>query len=250
MKTTLLLFVALLGLPCLGQDRVLRVEPANMEKDVVVEKLDPDYQDVTTVTVTNVSDRTLRLRRFPNVIGKPTEWDYAVFNQVGRTGPYLMQTAREQLNRSFSLAPGATASFQLVLEPDGATGDGRVEVRFTDANSPEVVLGKATVTTEIIRRGNAGGAGGLNRRPAPTALRLYPNPARERFFVDIPNGVDLGRVEVSNALGKRLRKFDGADSKDGFDINNLPDGLYLISLYDSQGKKLKTLRLLHRQFGA
>jgi len=57
-------------------------------------------------------------------------------------------------------------------------------------------------------------------------------------------------VEISNALGNRLRKYDRPDGKQGYDVENLPDGLYLISIYDDKGKKLKTLRLLHRQFGA
>ena len=68
--------------------------------------------------------------------------------------------------------------------------------------------------------------------------------------MEAPPGTKLGRIEVSNTLGNRLKRFDRPAGKDGYDVEGLPDGLYLISIYDDKGKKLKTLRLLHRQYGA
>ncbi len=240
----------------LAQRNVLRVEPANVAKDVVVDDLDKDYQDITTITVTNNGSQTLQLIKKQVVIGKPRAWRYGTFSRRNQSSAYVIAQANRN-GRPVTVRPGESASFQVVLEPAGVTGDGRVEVQFFDSSNPGKILGKATVTAEIIQRSSGGasnpassGSGNFSSRPVPTSVNLFPNPARERFFVEAPPGIKIGRVEVSNALGNRLRKYDRPDGKQGYDVENLPDGLYLISIYDDKGKKLKTLRLLHRQFGA
>ncbi|TXF83358.1 T9SS type A sorting domain-containing protein [Neolewinella aurantiaca] len=238
---------------CFAQQSVLRVEPANVAKDVVVDDLDKDYQDITTITVTNTGSGTVQLTKKQVVIGKPRPWKYGTFSQGS---PLVLSAANQESSRPVSLRPGASATFQVVLEPAGIAGDGRVEVQFFDLSNPGNMLGKATVTAEIIQRSGSSpstsgqGGGNFSSRPVPTSVNLFPNPARERFFVEAPPGTKIGRVEVSNALGNRLRKYDRPDGKQGYDVEDLPDGLYLISIYDDKGKKLKTLRLLHRQFGA
>jgi hypothetical protein len=257
MKLSFLALFLSLCTCCFAQQSVLRVEPANVAKDVVVDDLDKDYQDITTVTVTNNSAKTVQLVKKQVVIGKPRAWRYGTFSRRNQNSAYVITEANQSTGRPVSLRPGESANFQVVLEPAGVTGDGRVEVQFFDSSNPSKILGKATVTAEIIQRSNNGvsGAGSsesgnFSSRPVPTSVNLFPNPARERFFVEAPPGTKIGRVEVSNALGNRLRKYDRPDGKQGYDVENLPDGLYLISIYDDKGKKLKTLRLLHRQFGA
>lgn len=240
-----------------AQRNALRVEPATVVKDVVVDDLDDEYQDLTTITVTNDSPRAIRLVRKQVVIGKPSEWKYGTFTSRSRNTPYVLSKANNTNNPPINLPPGASATFQVVLQPFGIVGDGRVEVRFSDLNDPGKTLGKAVITSEIIQRsgtettpGSSNVAGG-DSRPAPKSVRVYPNPTREsRFFVETPPGTKIGRIEVSNTLGNRLKKFDRPSGKDGYDVEGLPDGLYLISIYDDKGKKLKTLRLLHRQYGA
>lgn len=242
-----------------AQRNALRVEPATVVKDVVVDDLDDGYQDITTIIVTNDSQKSMLLSRKQVVIGKPSEWKYGTFNRQSRNGAYIISDASSNNEPPINLAPGSSVTFQVVLQPFGVAGDGRVEIQFTDLNDLGKTLGKAVVTSEIIQRsGSATAPGDSNvsgtdegSRPAPKSVRLYPNPTREsRFFVEAPPGTRLGRVEVSNTLGNRLLKFDRPAGKDGYDVEGLPDGLYLISIYDENGKKLKTLRLLHRQYGA
>jgi hypothetical protein len=228
-------------------------------KDVVVDDLDDGYQDITTITVTNDSPQSMLLVRKQVVIGKPSDWKYGTFNHQSMVGHYVISKANTTNNPPINLAPGASAAFQVVLQPFGIAGDGRVEVQFSDLNNSGRMLGKAVVTSEIVQRsastsglrGSNLSGGNDDARPTPTSVRLYPNPTREsRFYVEAPPGTKLGRIEVSNTLGNRLRKFDRPDGKNGYDVEGLPDGLYLISIYDDKGKKLKTLRLLHRQYGA
>ncbi len=256
MKAPLLFLLMVLSICSYAQRSDLRVEPATVAKDVVVDDLEEDYQDITTITVTNDSRRLMQLVRRQRIIGKPAAWKYGTFSRRNYNTPYNISAVEKTDNQPVMLSPGESATFHVVLEPDGVAGDGRVEIEFSDLTVPGSVLGKAVITSEIIQRegpnttpgtspGNVGGSSTV-----PTTVRLYPNPARERFFVEAPPGVKIGRVEVSNTLGSRLRKYDRPAGKEGYDVEELPDGLYLISIYDDKGKKLKTLRLLHRQFGA
>jgi len=252
MKLSLFALFLALCTCCFAQQNVLRVEPANVAKDVIVDDLVKDYQYLTTITVTNNGLKTIQLVKKQVVIGKPRAWRYGTFSRRNQSVAYVITEASQRTGRPVALRPGESASFQVVLEPTGVVGDGRVEVHFFDSSNLGKLLGKATVTAEIIQRSNSGtsGSGNFSSRPVPTSVNLFPNPARERFFVEAPPGTKIGRIEVSNALGNRLRKYDRPDAKQGYDVENLPDGLYLISVYDDKGKKLKTLRLLHRQFGA
>ncbi|WP_083926208.1 T9SS type A sorting domain-containing protein [Neolewinella persica] len=258
MKVHLLLLLMALSICSFAQRSALRVEPATVVKDVVVDDLDDGYQDITTITVTNDSPRSMLLTGKQVIIGKPSEWKYGTFNSQRRSNPYVISDTNTADN-TINLDPGASATFQVVLQPFGIAGDGRVEVQFSDLNDPRQLLGKAIVTSEIVKRsastsgihGSNVSGGNDDARPTPTSVRLFPNPTQEsRFFVEAPPGTKLGRIEVSNTLGNRLRKFDRPDGKNGYDVEGLPDGLYLISIYDDKGKKLKTLRLLHRQYGA
>lgn|GEM_PF-1137150 len=255
MKSLLLSLLSVFSFVCYAQTSDLRVEPANVVKEVVVENLDKTYQDITTITVTNESLRTMQLVREQVIIGKPSVWRYGIFNRRTRNAPYQLSNSSPDAGDPILLSPGESMVFHVVLQPEGLAGDGRVEVRFTDLTVPGRLIGKAVIASEIVHRTSVSpapnsGGGAENSRPVPTTVRIYPNPARENFFVESPPGTRVGRIEISNALGNRLRKFNRPSGKEGYNVSDLPDGLYLISIYDKQGKKLKTLRLLHRQFGA
>ena len=226
----------------------LRVEPAEVKKEIRVDNLDEDFEDVTTVVVTNNSGRTLRLTREHVIRDSPRNWKYTSLDRVSQTTPYVLSAAEADNGRQISLRPGQSATYFVVLRPEGVTGTGTTELRFSDPTLPGTTIGTATIQTTLSRQDPAGTEG--KSTDPPTTVRLYPNPATERFYVETPRNVKVGRVEVTNTLGRRIKSFTGAAGADGYDIETLPDGLYLISIYDDGGKKLKTLRLLHRRFGA
>lgn len=245
-----LLYPLILCLVCLaapvaaqGNDG-LRVEPAAIDKEIAVDNLDENFEDVTAVVVTNISGRTVSLARRTIDGRHPGVWRYTTLSPGRRGIPYVSDANAD--DRPVTLATGESATFYVVLRPEGVAGSGTTELRFSDLTVPGTTLGSATLSTRISRTATETEAQG-----PPTAVRLYPNPAVDRFFVEVPRGVDLGRVEVTNTLGRRIKRFERpSEGSDGYDISKLPDGLYLISIFDDSGKKLKTLRLLHRSFGA
>ncbi|CAH1002502.1 hypothetical protein LEM8419_03381 [Neolewinella maritima] len=246
MKTLYLLLIFLTCTCLQAQDGgVLRVEPAEINKEVVVDNLEEHFEDVTSIVVTNNSGRSIRLARQTVRRPQPAAWSYRALDRLSRTTPYVLSANEQENGRYIPLAPGQSATFYVVLRPDGVTGSGSTELQFSDLTVPGATLATARVSTVIRQRAVVPVAA-----PSPTSVRLYPNPATERFFVETPQGTTISRIEVTNTLGRQIRSFDGPADVNGYDIRKLPDGLYLISIYDTTGKKLKTLRLLHRAFGA
>ena len=255
MKTVYLLLAVLLASCLRAQDGggVLRVEPAEISKEVTVDNLEEDFEDVTSVVVTNNSGRSIQLVRQRVRRNQPPAWNYRALDRMSRTTPYVVTVGEQENGRSIPLAPGQSATFYIVLRPDGVAGSGSTELRFSDQSVPGATLATARVSTVVRQRATAATSSTQQEVPsrAPTtAIRLYPNPATERFFVETPRGTTIGRVELTNTLGRQMMSFDGPADSNGYDIRKLPDGLYLISIYDDTGKKVKTLRLLHREFGA
>ena len=256
MRNVLTCLLLVFTLPLAAQDGEISVEPSAVVKEILLDNLDEGFEDVTAVSVTNNTRRTLQLVQSAITVGEPGAWTYRVSGRGARTAPYTTGPARS--DKPLSLGPGETAIYHVALRPDGIGGTGRVELRFSDLTVPGRTLGQSSIATKILRRPALGSDGEVApsvraERPATSSgrvTRLYPNPAKERFFVEVPAGVKIGRVEVSNTLGRKLRRFDGPAGEEGYDIEKLPDGLYLITVFDENGKQLKTLRLLHRQFGA
>ena len=253
MKTVYLLFAILLASCLRAQDGgVLRVEPAEISKEVTVDNLEEDFEDVTSVVVTNNSGRSIQLVRQRVRRNQPAAWTYQALDRMSRTTPYVVTAGEQENGRSIPLAPGQSATFYVVLRPDGVAGSGSMELRFSDQTVPGATLATARVSTVVRQRATTAASTPqeVPSRTPTTAIRLYPNPATERFFVETPRGTTIGRVELTNTLGRQMMSFDGPADANGYDIRKLPDGLYLISIYDDAGKKVKTLRLLHREFGA
>ncbi len=251
MKTAFFLFALLVLQPLSAQSgSILRVEPAEVSKEIVVDNLDEDFEDITSVVVTNNSNRTVQLVRDAVRRRQPGSWSYQALDRLSRATPYVMTESEQRSGRHIPLGPGQSATFYIVLRPDGVTGTGTTELRFSDLTFPGTTLATASVRTTLSQRLPAEQEVTGEPRAAPTTVRLYPNPAVDRFYVESPRGTTIGRVEVTNTLGRQIRSFEGDAGTTGYDIRPLPDGLYLITIYDDTGKKLKTLRLLHRQFGA
>ena len=249
MKTSLHLLTLLFCLTAAAQSgATLRVEPAEINKVIRVDNIDEDFEDVSAVVVTNNSSRTVQLLRENVVRESPRPWTYSALDRVTRATPYVVSANDSQAARQISLSPGQSATFFVVLRPEGVAGTGTAELRFSDLTFPGTVLATATINTTLTRENGQPETDDV--RSAPTSVRLYPNPAVDRFYVESPRSVRIGRVEVTNTLGRRIKSFSGEGGSDGYDIENLPDGLYLIAIYDDSGKKLRTLRLLHRRFGA
>ncbi len=259
MKHTLLLlfFGLVLALPHGRSQSLLAVEPAIVNKQINIDLLDTDYEEVAKVTVRNTSERLLQLRYDRLVVQQPGEWETIVCDNLTAFPPFMVPNgeARQVSNTPVQLAPGQTFDLYLTIKPQGQSGQATIEVPFSLITDPGKVVQTAVfhvrfddlqaLTPPAPVPPVVAATNGNGKTPS---IRLYPNPTTDRFYVSLPRNQQLGRIEVLNTLGRRVRTFDQTAEGASYDISGLPEGVYLVSLFDDKGKIIRTLRLLHRNF--
>ncbi len=73
-------------------------------------------------------------------------------------------------------------------------------------------------------------------------MSLYPNPTRNQF--SLKGNISYTRIEVINAAGSAVKKFDKEDSNI-YTIRDLQNGIYFVVLFDQNSKK-KILKLIKK----
>lgn len=81
---------------------------------------------------------------------------------------------------------------------------------------------------------------GLSAQSAAENLRIFPNPVVNSFEIGASDRVTS--IRVINMVGREVRSFDfTAGSK--YDITDLPQGMYLVQLRDTDEKVIHTQRV-------
>jgi hypothetical protein len=251
MKKLLPLFLFFCCFGVLAAQSPLRVEPTEVRKDVTASLLNDAYEEVSNIVIRNISSRPLQIKWEEVVARQPAGWSISVCDEYGTYAPFSIAN---KTKRPISLGPGEATELYLHVQPNGRPGRAKIEVPLSVLTDPGKVLHTAVFDISIAGAEptptpvTATPATTTPSRPAVKSRSpgIYPNPAVDRFYVQLPAGVELGRVEILNTLGRRVKSFEGSLDENGYKIDNLPEGIYLIGLYDSQGKVIKTLRLLHR----
>jgi hypothetical protein len=119
--------------------------------------------------------------------------------------------------------PGAT-TFQTP-----STGYGNYKVQVTDTNGcqsfadPYVFTGSGTTYVTGVSK---------------VDVKIYPNPAQTVVHIEAPM---LVRAVISGIDGRAIMNVP--EAKD-IDVSNLPDGIYMIMIYDTEGQNIKTDKLV------
>ncbi|NJO86860.1 MAG: T9SS type A sorting domain-containing protein [Lewinella sp.] len=188
-----------------AQEALLVIAPNRISKEVIVNAVDAEFEEISTITLTNRSNRSLQLRWEKSIEGMPRAWETLVCSKSPNTVPFTGGVAygTTEDRSPIRLGPGESADFYLVLRPNGVVGKGRLNLSFASIIQPSKVLATAIFDFNVARRATAEEPDG-NR---PKVLRVYPNPSVNEFFVEYPAGVVPGKVEVFNTLGRRLKTF-------------------------------------------
>ncbi len=238
------LYLSLSVLLSLPLKAQLSIYPAQVKREVTLTADDFGYEETLKFKITNTSNESLRLRWDREVVFSPLGWETQVCDKES-SYPYYVGSNIDPLqgiNTPVELAAGESFDFYLTIQPFNRTGQCHIRLPFRTIEDTKTVLAEADVRFTIIDSKD-----GARLRADGGRTRLFPNPVVDRFFINnLPD--NLSRLDVYNTLGSRVRSFAEPQRGESFGVADLPQGVYLVSLVDASGKTVRTLRLLKREF--
>ena len=243
MKASLLFILLLVFGFSLSGQRALSIEPASTRKQISITSTDVSYEEVLKVEVKNTSGRRLRLRWDKIIAYQPYAWESQVCDKEASYPPSVTSNYDPFQGALAPVVLEAGESFELFFTvlPYNTTGQSKVDIIFRDIDRPETILGTATFQINLTGPEDTAKLTDIGSR-----IKVYPNPVHDRFF--LTNAPNLGRIDIYNTLGRKIRTYENPQPGDSFFAGDLPQGVYLLHLVDKNGKVLHTLRLLRRDF--
>lgn len=232
-------FCLLLSASAMAQLSVA-VIPAALDHAMAVDFSQPGAVAVAHAYVVNNSGRNMLLRweREFNEGDCSTKWGIKICdnNQCYTTSTYS-NIVKGALNAPVFLAPGDSTLLDIHVTPNGKAGSCELTILISDLTDPINTVEALTFQLTVNDLASATSAFSRN------GLRVFPNPATG--FISITSNNFVKKLWVSNILGKRVKTFD-TTFNGTYDISDLPDGIYLVSMVDVNGKVLKTVRVSKR----
>ena len=218
---------------------VVEVEPNPWEGTFESDLSNFNEEVVAYGKVTNIGTETINMvwRRF--AIDAPAEWQYRICDN---NACYPTQTASNYnppaLEDFVTLEPGDTSLLDVHLLPRQVAGTGTVHLEIKDRDDPATVYATAVYNLDVISTVS------VDEAIIPT-IQLYPNPASD--YIQLKNGQDIDQLVLFNAIGKQVRTFN-TTSNGVYNVADLPNGMYMVSMIDEDDGVVKTVRLMKRSY--
>lgn len=71
---------------------------------------------------------------------------------------------------------------------------------------------------------------GVEPLPVPTTVELYPNPARQHFFVKPPDDTTVFNVSIIDGSGRQVAAYPAQTATNAIDISHLQAGFYVVKI--------------------
>lgn len=84
---------------------------------------------------------------------------------------------------------------------------------------------------------------GVNDLDVQSELKVYPNPAGNRFWVELPAANAKYTLAVTNQIGQRVYESSATNSKIEIDTQTWPNGLYIVSVKTEQGVLISKINI-------
>ncbi len=75
-------------------------------------------------------------------------------------------------------------------------------------------------------------------------IKVYPNPASD--YIQLNETGTVSKIKILNMVGKTIKRFEVTLKGEKYNISDMPKGLYLVQLLDSNDKVISTKRLNKR----
>jgi hypothetical protein len=237
MKQILHLFLLLLLATGLQAQDMITVTPTRYQQTFTVDLKTTFLIQEPTVTVTNNTDSVLSLRWERFELDKPTAWETQVCDPNECYFPIVTSNVDTTLgiDAPMVLQPNSSEKISIYINPNEVSGTGAFALDFTLANQPDNIIATADFEVEV-----ASVVVNTLQSIRQQTIRVYPNPSTDYFQLTDSEHVD--RVVLINLVGRQVgafRAYPGAR----YDVNYLPDGMYLVSLINNDYGVVKTIRL-------
>ena len=205
---------------------ILLIAQTTIEPNPSSAMVDPaDLDAVAHSTIKNTGDKEETYVWTRTIIEITEGWETAVCD---KNLCYIPTVETEM----FTLGAGEEDILDVHVYPYGTAGQAQVELVLTKAGTTEELakgiylfnMDSTTGTLETQR----------------TDLLLYPNPATESF--QIRSTINVARLEVYNAIGKRVDSFTYQDGR-SYGISNYPRGFYFVKVLNRQQETVSVKRL-------
>lgn len=241
MKRNILILFAffLLHLNLIGQSAII-ADPAINEESFSIDLSDDENTAIIFSSMVNNTDATVDVKWVQTLSDAPAEWKSKVCdNRLCYDPPVYSNIIPDTLNAPITLAPGEAGTLNAYIEPHGVAGSGMVTIELYDNANPETLISTGTYMFHIQ---------GLNTsipEVEKSALQVYPNPSPDYF--QLTNASIVDRIVVYNIVGRVVKTFDVYNGE-RYDIADLSNGMYLVSLINEKEGIMKTVRFSKRSF--
>lgn len=134
-----------------------------------------------------------------------------------------------------SLDPDVSLDTKMQFKPNGVEGTGYATLTFTDSTDPTI---SATTTFMAL----ASPTTGIQLSPVEPSFNFYPNPVVDVMNIELEYYPEVTKIGIYSLIGKEVKAVYVGDNIDVINTSDLIQGMYLITLEDSNGKLLETRR--------
>ncbi|MEN0047731.1 MAG: T9SS type A sorting domain-containing protein [Bacteroidota bacterium] len=237
MKRTLtLLLFSLAFLISEAQRGAVSFVPINKDTTFIVD-LVAAYQPLALKGyLQNNTNQTIKVRWERNPIELPSDWSIEIQDKNAAYPEFVDSNIDDALyiNEPVILKPKERVRLDVYLTPNGKIGSAIIGIDVSLADSPEVVISSDEFHVEVRSR---------FRQRQQKGTRIFPNPSDN--FLNLSNMDDVDRLVVYNMVGRAVKTFE-VEEGTRYEVGNLPDGIYLVGLFDKKGNILKTVRISKR----
>lgn len=242
MKHIILLNILFFFFLNLSGQNLISIDPNPAEAEFNVDLSDFDLDLEVHTTVKNLTSDTLLLRWERFEMTSPDEWDTQVCDPNACYLPSVNTNFDPdlQINEPVILLPDS--SFELIFHflPNGEGGEGAFDLDFSLISDPDNVIETATFKARVNALVSS-----ISKSPDLKGVRVFPNPTAD--YIELTNTESVDQMVVYNLLGRPVRFFPVYNGR-RYRLNDLPDGIYLVSLVSHRDGILKTLRVSKRSY--
>jgi len=146
---------------------------------------------------------------------------------------YLPTAPQSVGTRTIAAGENSGNYFDVNYNPDGNTSPANITFHiYEEGNSSDYI--SLTLDTETV---------GINDLNKKNTVSVYPNPAKDKFTVIVPENHINSELKISNIPGKVVKTIPLRQSKTTVIAEELPSGIYFVSIIQN-GKIINTKKLI------